>query len=73
MERGRGGRGTEKRQMGVQSLKLMSLVCPGRRQLLSECTVLQGRPAQTPSPPLPFLPKHTSVFDVFQVGFFLLS
>lgn len=41
----------EKSQMGVQSFKLMSLLCAWRRQLLSEFTVLQESPAQTPSPP----------------------
>ncbi len=52
MERGVvGARGREKRQMGAQSLKLMSLLRAGRRQLLSEFTVLQERPAQTPGHP----------------------
>lgn len=46
-----GVEGREKKQTGVQSVKLMSLLCAGRRQLLSEYTVLQGSPPQTPIPP----------------------
>lgn len=50
MERGeRVGQG-KKGQMGLQSLKLTSIVCSGRRQLLSEFTVLRGKLPQTASP-----------------------
>lgn len=72
MGRERGGRGREKRQMGVQSLKLMSLLCAGRRQLLSEFTVFQRRPAQTPSPPSSSSQTRLCLWCMFQV-FVLLS
>lgn len=63
---GVGAYGEEKRRKwGAQSLKLMSLVCAGRRQLLSEFTVCcRGGQLRHPVPP-PFLPKHAFVFDVY--------
>lgn len=54
----------EKRQMGLQSLKSMSLICAGRRQLLSEFVVAVEASSDTQSPLLSFLNTPLSLMYV---------